>query len=351
MVRLHNGSFHHVALIEGDASYTALMRRLPMRLPRCIPLQFGTNWEQLRYHTSRALRSLNIFLGRPSTSEVGILASMVSQLLEATQAWLGDANPIAGAVLSTPFDSRLKAEEILDLFDYLELQCLTDKYLLHPVLGATYAAYADYGSYLCHNYLDAADCARENLLLQSKDVLHLDLSNASFSGVVMSLKGSNRGGSVEGSFTDSSLGLSNGLRATKDDDPSRELYWDNVSHRIRALIFEVYTVHVDALILTGPHAADKRLHTAVKKALHGLRVDEVALKYLEDLESAANRDQEKLKSFLSFSTARGAAEIAKRPQEGPIRCAQSEECRRMRKQVHGQGQAMLVHQDPSGVST
>lgn len=276
---------------------------------------------------------------------------MVSQLLEATQAWLGDANPIAGAVLSTPFDSRLKAEEILDLFDYLELQCLTDKYLLHPVLGATYAAYADYGSYLCHNYLDAADCARENLLLQSKDVLHLDLSNASFSGVVMSLKGSNRGGSVEGSFTDSSLGLSNGLRATKDDDPSRELYWDNVSHRIRALIFEVYTVHVDALILTGPHAADKRLHTAVKKALHGLRVDEVALKYLEDLESAANRDQEKLKSFLSFSTARGAAEIAKRPQEGPIRCAQSEECRRMRKQVHGQGQAMLVHQDPSGVST
>lgn len=137
MVRLHSGSFHHVALIEGDASYIALMHQLPMRMPRCIPLQSGTDWEQLQYHTSRALRSSNIRLGRPPTPEIDILASMVSQLLDATQAWLGDVDPIAGAVLSTSFNNRLRAEEILDMFDYLKLQCLNDKYLSHPVFGAT----------------------------------------------------------------------------------------------------------------------------------------------------------------------------------------------------------------------
>lgn len=178
-------------------------------------------------------------------------------------------------------------------------------------------------------------------------MLHLDLNNASFSGIIMSLKELNSVHYVQESFTDYALGLANELLGTRDDDTNSEQYWSNIAYRIRELVDRGYKFHVDELLLTGPGAANNRFHAIINEALHDV-VDENVLAFIEDLEDAANIDQEELKSFLSFSTARGAAEIAKRTQEGPIHCVQSEECRRRREQVHGQG--ILVHQDSDGVS-
>lgn len=77
---------------------------------------------------------------------------------------------------------------------------------------------------MCHNYLDAAECSRESVPSLQKEVLHLDLSDASFSGIIMNLKSLNAGGHVEGYFTNSSLGLANALQVTKDADANSELY-------------------------------------------------------------------------------------------------------------------------------
>lgn len=151
MVRLHNGTFHHVNLIEGDESYKALMRRASLRQMTCLPYNFGSYWGQLQYQASCALRLLNKFFGRPANQDIAILASMVSRLLGATQTWLGDKSPISGVVLSTPTDSNLYSGEINDIFDYLKLECLTHKYLSGYLFGAAKASYADYGKGLCHN--------------------------------------------------------------------------------------------------------------------------------------------------------------------------------------------------------
>jgi hypothetical protein len=51
-------------------------------------------------------------------------------------------------------------------------------------------------------------------------------------------------------------------------------------------------------------------------------------------------------SLFQFATARGAAEIAKRRQEGPVRCAQSDECKRRREEGR---QTMLRKQGAEGM--
>lgn len=69
----------------------------------------------------------------------------------------------------------------------------------------------------------------------------------------------------------------------------------------------------------------------VKDALRDV-VAESALEILLDDDKATNigeMDRGQVADFV-FATARGAAEFAKRRQEGPVRCAESDECKRVR---------------------
>jgi hypothetical protein len=161
VVRLHNGTFHHIALIEGDASYTGLMRRMATGPTVRTPDDSDTRWEMLQYLRSRTQRLLNKLIGRPATPETAVLASMVSKLVDKTQAWLGDKDPIVAAVLSSPDHFRLTNEETSDILDYLKLRNLMAAPPLFYELYATSAAYAGYGKGLCRTYTDAYACERE----------------------------------------------------------------------------------------------------------------------------------------------------------------------------------------------
>ena len=103
--------------------------------------------------------------------------------------------------------------------------------------------------------------------------------------------------------------------------------------------------HVTRLLLSGLYATNKRFHEAIRTAFQGVGVDESVLASLRHRNDSLE-DQEEERSFFDFATVRGAAEIAKRKQEGPVQCAQSDECRRRRESVHGAPDWLLVVQQP-----
>lgn len=112
-----------------------------------------------------------------------------------------------------------------------------------------------------------------------------------------------------------------------EDECTGEQYWTAVSGRIRGLIKSlqrVYMPHVTEILLTGPFATNKRFHDAICTAFQDPDAYESVMASLEPRnDSFADQDESQL--LASFATARGAAEIAKRRQEGPVQFAQSDE--------------------------
>lgn len=320
------------------------MRRLATGPIDRVPDHFDTNWEKLQYLRSRAQRLSNKLLGRPATPETAILASMVSQLLEATQTWLGDSHCIDAVVLSSPDRIRLNDEELGDIFDYLKLRNLMiDGPRSIYQLYATSAAYAGYGKGLCRTYTDAYACEHEEAQLPHNRVLQLDLNSKSLSGTWKTLQSAN-GGLVEAQFVDFELGSAREGMAPEGDE-----YWAVVFDRVRefveSLADRVYMPRVTELLLTGPAATERGFQIVVREALYGLVADESVLAPLESSNVTAD-SQVEWESLFSFATARGAAEMAKRRQEGPVGCGQSDECRRRRDSVHGERGPTFMNQQP-----
>ena len=348
MVKLHDGSFHHIALIEGDGSYNALMRQLASGPINRIPDHFSSNWEKLRYLKSRASRLANKLTGRSASPETAILAMMVSKLVNATDTWLESEHAVIAAVLSSPDRIKLTDEELGDVLDYLKLQNLMDNTRSIYQLYATSATYAGYGKGLCRTYIDAYACEREESELPDQRVLHLDLNSETLSGTLKTLR-SAYDGSVDASFVDPGLGFGHEegmLVMAGEVDDAREQYWTAVSDRVRELVKSlqrVYPPHVTELLLSGPYAANERFHDAIRAAFRDLGVDERVRTSLGRRDEIIE-DQEEERSFFCFATARGAAEIAKRRQEGPVQCAQSDECRRRRESVRDTRDSSLVVQ-------
>ena len=322
MVRLHDGIFHHTAFIEGDASYVALMRQLATAPMTRTPDHFDSNWEKLQYLKSRARRLANKFAGRPATTETAILATMLSKLIQATHTRLGDDQTVVAAVLSSPDHIKLTDEEVGDIFDYLKLRDLMDKPRSIYQLYAASATYAGYGKGLCRTYTDAYACESEESELPHQRVLHLDLNSETLSGTLKSLQTA-YDGSVDASFVAPDLGFRHEharFAIAGEDGDTSEQYWIAVSDRIRKLVEflqRAYMPHVTELLLTGPFATNKHFHGAIKTALQEHGVDEDVLAILEDREGNLE-DQEEWQQLFSFATARGASEIAKRRQEGPV---------------------------------
>jgi hypothetical protein len=333
VVRLHDGTYHHIALIDGDVSYTDFMRRRATGPPPRTPYDIDTAWEMLQYLQSRTQRLLKKLVGRPAIPETAILASMVSKLVEKTQAWLGDKDIVVAAVLSSPDHLRLTTEETSDVLDYLKLRDLMAEPPLFYELYATSAAYTGYGKGLCRTYTDAYACEREEWYFEQQRVLHLDLNSQSLSGTIKSPQ-SVRHGSADASFVDPDLGF--GPERERLSLHDGEQYWSLMSSRIRELVKSFnrfYLPHMTELLLTGPLATNERFKDAVWEAIHDLIADDGVLTLL-DARDQTTHNEEEWRTLFSFATARGAAEFAKRMQEGPFNCAQSDECRRRRELVY-----------------
>lgn len=246
-----------------------------------------------------------------------------------TEATLRDGLKVTAAVLSSPDRIRLRDEEITDVFDYVQIRNLMAKPDTLDDLYATSSAYAGFGMGLCEQYTDPYACEREESHFPTQRLLHLDFAPGSLSGTIKSLK-SARDGSVEEAFIDPVLGLGrlNGLNQKSDLELGEErAYWTAVTNRIRTLV-QSFKPRITQLILTGSSASDPRFKAAVKDALRDLVV-ESTLKML-DWEGKDGKEEQGKIPDLVFATAKGAAEFAKRRQEGPVRCVEGGECRRAR---------------------
>ncbi|PQE10339.1 hypothetical protein CJF32_00000872 [Rutstroemia sp. NJR-2017a WRK4] len=330
VVRLHDGTYQQIALIEGDATYTDLLRSLATGPKDRRSDDINSIWELLQYMKTRTQRRLNKLVGRPATPETAILAAMVSALYKETQMWLamGSEQPIAAAVLSSPDLIKLTTEEVSDVLDCLKLKNLMDDgpYTLDSVWSLS-AAYAGYGRGLCPTYTDADTCDEEEWYFPSQSVLHIDFNRESLSGTVDTLKSIQNWG-VDAAFIDPDLGHRHEeawLASAPETDS--ELYWAAVSARIRELVVS-YHWCINELLLTGTSVTDARFKTALRDALHDIVAGDVLAVLDDNSDNTVNAEE--WKDMFAFATARGAAEVAKRRQEGPVKCRQTDECRARR---------------------
>ena len=171
-------------------------------------------------------------------------------------------------------------------------------------------------------------------------MLHLHLNAESLSGNIALTKSANDGYS-DASFVDSSLGCcGQGTASTTKvyDDNDLDDLQSAIAYQVRRLVrsyHHPYMPHITELILTGPSASHPRFLDVVRAALHGSTHPANDVDLLLQLNTTGN-DHEQCTSLFTFATARGAAEIAKCIQEGPVSCAQSKECRQRRGRVYGQ---------------
>ncbi|KAI9764587.1 MAG: hypothetical protein M1840_008316 [Geoglossum simile] len=331
-VRLHDGNYQPIAHIDGTPSYTLLLGRLATGPQNRIPDHIPSTWGKLRYLQQRAQRVLNKSLGWPATPETAILADLVSTLKLETEAALGNGQKVAAAVLSSPDRIKLTNEEITDVFDYLGIRNLMAEPDTLDDLYATSSAYAGFGMGLCEQYTDPYACEREESRFPTQRLLHLDFAPDSLSGAIKSLK-SVRDGAVEEAFISPELGLGklDRLNNKLDLEPEEEgAYWAAVTNRIRALV-QSFNPQITELILTGSSASDPRFKAAVKDALRDL-VAEGTVKILNEDGKGSKEGKDKNLDFV-FATAKGAAEFAKRRQEGPVRCVEGEECKQARERL------------------
>jgi hypothetical protein len=241
-------------------------------------------------------------------------------------------------VLSIPDGIPLTDEEVNDAFDYLKLKNLMAEPDSFEDLQATSAAYAGYGRGLCTTYTDVYACEREEWRFPYQRVLHIDFNRESLSGTIKSLQ-SARDGLVNAAFVDPDLGHAREeVRLAIAPESDGELYWATVSARIRELVIS-FKLRITELLLTGTSATDVRFKAALRDALHDIVAEDILAVLNGDGDNAINGDE--WKAMFDFATARGAAEVAKRRQEGPVRCAQSDECKERREHAR---QAVLQNQ-------
>ncbi|KAE8454631.1 hypothetical protein EG329_000254 [Mollisiaceae sp. DMI_Dod_QoI] len=303
-IRHNNGSYETVSKISGSEPYVSLMQELiqPANFtPDGKRIPDGMSWQD--WILWRAKRRMNKTLGRPAAPQVAGLSIMVSQLLEAAQAKLGEK--VKAAVLSQPDALTLTDEEVDDIFDHLGIKNLmSDKRdPLFSQLFATSVAYAGYGKGLCGNYTDVYGCETEEYFFPSKWTLFLDYSQESLSGGFGHVQDA-RMFRVQLKFVEPSLGCRH-LSDYTDED----MYWTKVTSRIREFVMSTRR-EVQELVLTGESVSDQRFHTALRNALAEFSSGRGSVVFLgrEMLEMLEEIEQ---LDFL-FATAKGAAEFAKR---------------------------------------
>lgn len=291
---------------------------------------FDTYWEMLRHAKAVAQRRLNKLLGRPATPETAILASMVTKLQDVTEQWL-KGEPVTAAVITSPERIRLTDRELDDVCYHSKLKNLMAIPDSFEDLHATSAAYAGYGRGLCAHYTDAYECEYEAWVFPYHFLLHIDFSRDSLSGTIKGLKTA-MDGSLRESFIAPDLGLAQEEgQVTSTSDIHDSPYWTMVSSRIHELVVS-FKLPVTDLLLTGESAGNPQFQAVLRDTLHDIIAPDALAMFAEIGEESTSPEDQKY--TFEFATARGAAEVAKRRQEGPIRCRQTDECKRRREMVH-----------------
>ena len=165
---------------------------------------------------------------------------------------------------------------------------------------------AGYGIGLCSNYVDASSCTRQDQVVEYADGFHADFGRRSLSvsyGPISTVKRYFSLAAV--------VNVTLGLDDAPQDPLEADGYWEDVESLLRSCMLESRGVETTVL-LTGESASNTRFIKALKRA------SSPAI-----LVVAAPETPEQ---FL-FATSMGAAELAKRRQEGMAVCRFPSECR------------------------
>jgi len=274
------------------------------RWPAHAQSQLAVMWHVLSRHVKK-------YLGWPATPDAAVLIDMVAALKAATEEALGATQNVTAAVLVGPDGVRLTAEETDDVLEFLGVRNLmrdgADDWTYRWENGnlfAAGAAWAGIGKGLCKSYLDGEKCAKEEGKMATKRVLVVEytLNGLSLAADdVTTAQPGPRRRAMDRTATNWDLGFGQ----TKD-----QKYWDTVQRFVRDFVEKSEIGKVDEVVLTGESAGDGRFKEAVKEGL-GTSVSSKSV--LKKLAKEPEKDP-------LYVVALGAAEIAKRKQEGMGRC-------------------------------
>ncbi|KAI9857448.1 MAG: hypothetical protein M1813_008198 [Trichoglossum hirsutum] len=147
---MYDGSIANAAGVSANPDYMELMLRLahsPLPPP------------QSKYQ--RFIRWFNKKCGRPSTPDVGILSSLITDLHEATRSAL-PSYPIDKVVITTPLLPALTSEDLNDAIEYAGLRSWLIYSTPYPkILAESRSLFAANGNGLCKNYKHLYECEEE----------------------------------------------------------------------------------------------------------------------------------------------------------------------------------------------
>ncbi len=159
-VSFSNGSIVTITIIAAKEEYNEVFQRLSLESSKHLSPPYdnlGGSWDDMpRQYLRKARKSV----GLPASSDVSILADMLSKLRASVEERVG---PIVSAGVTTPHLVALYDEDIRDAFEYVGLENVAFPVGNpgHHLLWQTSAAYAGYGFGLCPSYKDPMACEDE----------------------------------------------------------------------------------------------------------------------------------------------------------------------------------------------
>lgn len=156
-ISFSNGTTIAIGKIMASDGYNEVLARLSLdssQHPSPPYENLGDSWDDM---PRQYLRKARKAIGRPASSDVGVLADMISQLRTSVEARVG---PVLSAGVTIPHLVAIYDEDLRDAFEYLGLQYTDfyDGFPGHHMLYETSAAYAGYGFGLCDDYQDSLAC-------------------------------------------------------------------------------------------------------------------------------------------------------------------------------------------------
>lgn len=294
------------------------------RFPHNLPTTAG----KAQYVLDHLQRFLNKFFGRPANRKTVILAEMLAQLRAFIESALPSITPVTHAIITSPDGMCLTDWEMNDVLDYLRIENLMEG---PDSLYSISAAHAGTGHGLCKEYTKLYRCeAEDHLGFPYKNVLNVDFSDQALRMTIKGMRTYKAFGGGE-AVVDTDLGYVEGL----DDEEMEELFV-GIGGKMRSFV-QSQRRKITMILLTGTRVGEHRFKKTLRDALENL----VATQAMEEIDRSFSKDVG-VDVHTVFATAKGAAEVAKRRMEAPVRCLWREDCEALKAGKHEEGLGEVI---------
>lgn len=328
VAHFYNETVVDVAKVPATSEYKALMVRLANAPSPTSPGRFA-KWQ----------RWWNKQRGRPATTDVGVLALLLTNLKSATIKTLGPLHPAVDHIAIT--HPSIPALTPLDLADALSHAGLRSWFAEGDRIARTYqpkyaiqsrATFAGNGHGLCASYVDLFECWYENSNLPWHRVLFVSLTGHALYASMEVMRDAYPRWTPEGpGFMDFQAGLD-----VQDGFASESNYWAHVRSRIVGLARanEVGQRPPGMVLLGGENGTNPVFLETVRDAMAELYPGE-GLGPPLSINATAVVDP-------TYAAARGMAVYARRRQEVPGHCKEGRECYEKRDKERSEGDEVKV---------